>query len=631
MSELDVDMEMTVKYQYLKNVLTKAMEYSKDENFKKLIIALSHNFNIEIINELVYMCLSCLALPKFFHKYGFLLLQFKSRNIQEIIEIVNMREKLEKTTKIFTEFYNKIELWERLEDEYDIKRERTKATEKLRSIFESLKHMFEQDQDEKLIQMERFNKNLEGKIVPDHIMKIIKEEMERFMSTDKHSMESNVIRNYLDILTSLPYGISTEENLDIVKAREIINETHYGMEDIKERILECIAVGKLKGKIQGKILCFVGPPGVGKTSIGESIARALNRKFIRISLGGDRDTSVLKGFRRTYVGAIPGKIVKAIKTAGSENPLILLDEIDKLAERSLHGDPSSVLLEILDPEQNNKFTDDYLDTTIDLSKVFFLCTANSVQNIQQALYDRMEIIEVSGYTFNEKKFIFEKYLKPRAIKNSGLDQQSHKFGIEEKAVDKLINDYCRESGVRSLQRYTNRIFEKIALKVVQSEVDVQVTTDILKKFVGGAHFTSKRLYDKIPRGVSIGLGFNIYGGTIMYVEASKANFSEKTTGQYNFTGNVGKVMGESCNLALTYAKTFLNTFVLEDASDKGKKLKTFFDENHIHIHFTEGAIAKDGPSAGVTITTALISLALNKPIVENLAMTGEISLGGKVI
>jgi ATP-dependent Lon protease len=623
-------MEMSVKYQYLKNLLTRSMETSKDENFKRLIIALAQNFNTEIINELIYMCISCLSLPKFFHKYGFLLLQFKSRNIQEIIEIVNMKEKLEKTTKIFSEFCNKIELWERLEDEYDIKRERTKATEKLRSIFESLKNMFEQETDEKNIQIERFKKNLEGKIVPEHIMKIIKEEMERFMSMDKHSMESNVIRNYLDVLTSLPYGISTVENLDIVKAREIINETHYGMEDIKERILEAIAVGKLKGKIGGKILCFVGPPGVGKTSIGESIARSLNRKFIRISLGGDRDTSSLKGFRRTYVGAIPGKIVKALKTAGSENPLILLDEIDKLAERSLHGDPSSVLLEVLDPEQNHSFTDDYLDCPIDLSKVFFLCTANSVANIQQALYDRMEIIEVSGYTFNEKKFIFEKYLRPKAIKGAGLDSHPpHNFGVDEEAVYKLINDYCRESGVRSLQRYTNRIYEKIALRIVQNDTDVRVTVDNLKKFVGNAHFSSKRIYDKIPKGVSIGLGYNSYGGTILYVEASKANYSEKTTGQYNFTGNVGKVMGESCSIGLTYSKYFVNTYLHKFLSGE-KLIKNFFDENHIHIHFTEGAIAKDGPSAGVTIATALISLALNKPITQDLAMTGELSLGGKV-
>lgn len=319
------------------------------------------------------------------------------------------------------------------------------------------------------------------------------------MSMDKHSMESNVIRNYLDALTSLPFGISTEENLDIVKAREILNVTHYGMEDIKDRILECIAVGKLRGKVQGKILCFVGPPGVGKTSIGESIAKSLNRKFFRISLGGDRDTSSLKGFRRTYVGAIPGKIVKALKVAGSENPVILLDEIDKLAERSAHGDPSSVLLEILDPEQNHSFTDDYLDTSIDLSKVFFLCTANSVQNIHQALYDRMEIIEVSGYTFNEKKFIYEKYLKPKAIKNAGLEPYNTHDLIEESAVNKLINDYCRESGVRSLQRFTNKIHEKIALKIVQGDKDIAVNTENLKKFAGPAHFTSKRLYEKLPK------------------------------------------------------------------------------------------------------------------------------------
>lgn len=337
-------------------------------------------------------------------------------------------------------------------------------------------------------------------------------------------MESNVIRNYLDILTSLPYGISTQENLDILTAKNILNETHYGMDGVKDRILECIAVGKLKGKIQGKILCFVGPPGVGKTSIGESIARALNRKFIRISLGGDRDTSSLKGHRRTYVGAIPGKIVKALKTAGSENPVILLDEIDKLGERSVQGDPSSVLLEILDPEQNCSFTDDYLDTPIDLSKVFFICTANNLSNIQQPLYDRMEIIEVSGYTFNEKKFIFQKYLQPKAIVNSGLDNISSRvvtdennvireprFSVEEKTIEKLINDYCRESGVRSLQRFTNRIYEKvknifyifnllkIALKIVQNEYDVNVNNDNLKKYVGPASFFSKRLYDKIPR------------------------------------------------------------------------------------------------------------------------------------
>jgi Lon-like ATP-dependent protease len=630
-TEADLDVETAVKYNYLKNLLNKVIESSKDENLRRLLLALAQQFNIDNMNELIYMCISCLAIPKFFHKYGFLLLQVKSENIQELIEILDPQEKLEKTTKIFSDFCNKIDLWEKLEDEYDLKKEKTKATEKLHSIYESLKTMFESSKDEKNVQVERFKKNLEGKNVPEHIMSIITEEMDRYMSMDKHSMESNVIRNYLDILTGLPYGISTEENLDIIKASTILNESHYGMEDVKERILQSIAVGKLKGKIQGKILCFFGPPGVGKTSIGESIAKSLNRKFIRISLGGDRDTSSLKGFRRTYVGAIPGKIVKALKTCGSENPVIMLDEIDKLAERSVHGDPSSVLLEILDPEQNHSFTDDYLDTPIDLSKVFFICTANNVQTINQALYDRMEIIEVSGYTFNEKKYIFEKYLRPRAIKNAGLDEHlSHSFSMSDETVNKLINDYCRESGVRSLQRYTNRIFEKIAMKIVQNDTDVTVTPDNLRHFIGGAHFSSRKIYERTPKGVSIGLGFNNYGGTILYVEASKANFSEKTTGQYNFTGNVGKVMGESVNIALTYAKYFVNTY-LKTITEDDKKVKGFFDENHIHIHFTEGAIAKDGPSAGVAIATALLSLAMKKPILQDFAMTGELSLGGKVL
>jgi Lon-like ATP-dependent protease len=271
--ETNVDMEMGVKYQYLKILLAKITETSKDDNFKRLIIAYSQNFNIQKINDLIYMCLACLTIPKFLFKYGFLLNQFKSKNVQEILEVSDMRNKLDLTTKIFSEFYNKIDLWERLEDEYDVKKEKAKATEKLQSIYESLKSLFENDKDEKLIQLERFKKNLEGKKVPEHIMKIIKEEFERFASTDKHSMESNVIRNYLDILTSLPYGISTEENLDIDIAKKILNETHYGMEDVKERILECIAVGKLKGNIQGKIICFVGPPGVGVNKFNKKIIK----------------------------------------------------------------------------------------------------------------------------------------------------------------------------------------------------------------------------------------------------------------------------------------------------------------------------------------------------------------------
>lgn len=378
----------------------------------------------------------------------------------------------------------------------------------------------------------------------------------------------------------------------------------------------------MKGQVAGKILCFAGPPGVGKTSIAESIAKSLGRKFHRIALGGDRDTSSLKGFRRTYVGAQPGKIISALKKAGTENPVILLDEIDKLTTRNHQGDPSSVLLEVLDPEQNSMFTDDYLDYAVDLSKVFFLCTANDLSYVPQPLLDRLEIIDVSGYTSKEKKFIYDNHLKPKAIINSGLnDKIEYSFEVKDDAVEKLISDYCRESGIRSLQRYTNRIFEKIAYQIVSENIKkIEVDITNLKKFIGPAHFSSKRIYEKTPCGVSVGLGFNNYGGTIMYIESNISDFKDKGQ-KLNITGNVGKVMNESCSIAVSYAKSFCS-----------KKLnKVFFEENSVHLHFIEGAIEKDGPSAGIAITTAFLSLALNTPVENNIAMTGEISLLGKVL
>ena len=462
LQEIDVDMETAVKFQYLKNLMNQAVLVAKDENFKRLLISLTKTYDSNFVHSMIYMCLSSLALPKVFHKYGFLLLNYKNADLHKIIHTLELKDKLSKTLQMFSEFTNKIELWERLEDDFDVNREKSKATEKLQSIYKTLKEMFEDGKDETNMQIERIMKNLEDKNVPDHVRKVIEEEIARFKGMDKHSMEANIIRNYLDVLTGLPFGISTVENLNIKEAKKILDESHYGMKDIKTRILECIAVGQLKGSIQGKILCFVGPPGVGKTSIGESIAKALNRKFKRISLGGDRDTSSLKGFRRTYVGAVPGKLIKALKDAGTENPVILLDEVDKLAERSMQGDPSSVLLEILDPEQNYAFTDDFLDVPVDLSKVFFLCTANDLSTIRGPLTDRMEIIEVPGYTFQEKLHIYHKYLEPKAIEKSGITEE-HKYSIQEGTIEKLILDYCRESGIRSLQRYTNRIFEKVGI------------------------------------------------------------------------------------------------------------------------------------------------------------------------
>lgn len=620
--------ETLIKFHFLKKMIEKTLTESKDEQFIRIISALQQNYNTDSLNETIWMAVACLALPKFFHKYGFLTSEVSSNDIQNILSKTNVFERLETVIKLFSDFSNKINLWEKLEFEYDHSSERKKINEKLQSIYQNLKNMFETDKDDKNIQVERFKKNMENKTPPEHIMKVFKEELERFMSMDKHSMESNLIRNYLDILTSLPYGVYTKENYDLENAKKILNETHFGMNSVKERILECIAVAKLKGKVNGKILCFSGPPGVGKTSIGESIAKSLNRKFHRIALGGDKDTSSLKGFRRTYVGSMPGKIINALKKTGTENPVILLDEIDKLTGRNHQGDPSSVLLEVLDKEQNHMFTDDYLDVAVDLSKVFFICTANDLSNVPQPLLDRLEVIDVSGYTTQEKKFIFNEHLKNKAIVNAGLDDESKfvgsTFNVDESAINKLITDYCRESGVRSLQRYTNRIYEKIAYHIINNpdEKHIEVNYSNLKKFIGNAHFNAKRIYEKTPIGVSVGLGFNNYGGTIMYIEATKSDFSGNKKEGIIITGNVGKVMSESCSIAISFAKNFIKNNL---------NLQSFFEQNSIHLHFIEGAVSKDGPSAGTAITTSLLSLALDKSIKSDVAMTGEISLMGKVL
>jgi ATP-dependent Lon protease len=339
-------------------------------------------------------------------------------------------------------------------------------------------------------------------------MKVINEELNRFLGMDKHHSEIQVSRTYLEYLTCLPYGVSTEENFDIHLAKKTLDDTHYGMDDVKNRILEFIAVGKLKHSVQGKILCFVGPPGVGKTSIGESIASSLSRKFHRIALGGDRDTSTLKGFRRTYVGAVPGKIVRALKTTEVENPVLLIDEVDKIGQRSVQGDPGSALLEILDPEQNNNFTDDFLDVPIDLSKVLFLCTANSLDNLHPALLDRMEIIHIAGYTHNEKRHILDKYLLPQAIKNAGILNSDISFTITNEVKDYIIHNYCREPGVRSLKKYFNKISEKMAYQMVDNPEgirEIKVDIDNIEKYIGHAIYKSSKIYSLNPPSVSLDL------------------------------------------------------------------------------------------------------------------------------
>uniref|UniRef100_A0A0K0F8X5 Lon protease homolog, mitochondrial n=1 Tax=Strongyloides venezuelensis TaxID=75913 RepID=A0A0K0F8X5_STRVS len=493
------------------------------------------------------------------------------------------------------------------------------------------------EKEDKSTIIEKMEERISKLTVPEYAKKVIDEEKTKLGFLDSHSQEFSVCRNYLDWLTSMPWGKTTEESMDIEKATKILDEDHYGMKDVKDRILEFIAVGILKNKISGKILCFHGPPGVGKTSIARSIARSLNREYYRFSVGGLHDVAEIKGHRRTYIGAMPGKIVQALKKVQCENPLILIDEIDKLGGSGYHGDPASALLEMLDPEQNVNFNDHFLDVPLDLSKILFICTANEISKIPGPLKDRMELIEVSGYVAEEKINIANSYLIPHTAKETNIS--SELLNIKDNALDRMIRQYCRESGVRNLQKHIEKIFRKAAIEIARRPEGVDgkqivVDNDNLEKYVGRPKFTSDRLYDATPPGVVMGLAWTAMGGSALYIETvlrrklsktEKDSNSSKNTipeGSVEITGHLGDVMKESVKISYTVAKNYL--MKIDPKND-------FLDKAHLHVHVPEGATPKDGPSAGITITSSFISLALNKPLRENVAMTGEISLTGKVL
>lgn len=479
------------------------------------------------------------------------------------------------------------------------------------------------EKDDKDAIEEKFRERIKDKTVPPHVLEVLNEELAKLGFLESHSSEFNVTRNYLDWLTSLPWGILSEENLDLTQAAKILNDDHYGMEDVKKRILEFIAVSQLKGSTQGKILCFYGPPGVGKTSIAKSIARALNREYFRFSVGGMSDVAEIKGHRRTYVGAMPGKVIQCMKKTKTENPLVLIDEVDKIG-KGYSGDPASALLEMLDPEQNSQFLDHYLDVPVDLSRVLFICTANIIDTIPDPLRDRMEMIDVSGYVAEEKKAIADSYLIPQAMRESGLSEEQ--IVLEPSALQVLIKSYCRESGVRNLQKHIEKISRKVAFSIVKKETDKVVVTDSnLAEFVGKPVFSHDRLFEVTPPGVVMGLAWTAMGGSTLFIETSvrkPSTVDKKSDGSLYLTGHLGDVMKESANISLTVARNFLAGIQPDN---------TFLNTKHVHLHVPEGAVKKDGPSAGITITTALVSLATGKPIKQNLAMTGEISLVGKVL
>lgn len=539
-------------------------------------------------------------------------------------------------------------------------------------LMEQMKQIMKElgiEKDEKQTLATEFNDAIKDKTVPPDVMKVIETELAKLSQLEPSSSEFNVCRTYLEWLTCLPWSQYTEDNKDIGRAEQILNEDHYGLEDVKERILEHIAVCFLKASTQGKIICMVGPPGVGKTSISKSIARALDRKFFRFSVGGLHDVSELRGHRRTYVGAMPGKLIQCLKNCQSSNPVILIDEIDKLG-RDMRGDPSSALLEILDPEQNSTFRDHYLDVPVDLSNVLFVCTANVLDTIPGPLLDRMEVIRIAGYVFEEKLAIANQYLVPQTQEQSGIGPD--KLTLEEKALKKMIDEYARESGVRHLRQLLEKVSRKVALNIVRSKDEDQekkeatvIGPDNLSKFIGQPQHVSDRLFaSATPPGVVTGLAWTSMGGATLYVEArgrlplggvqfgavqkadditigagnnadqidddskndavpgAESGSGGGVSGSLQVTGRLGSVMNESSSISLTYARLFLREL---------SPSASFLDKAHIHLNVPEGATPKDGPSAGVTMTTSLLSLALDKPVRSNLAMTGELTLTGKVL
>jgi ATP-dependent Lon protease len=452
--------------------------------------------------------------------------------------------------------------------------------------------------------------------LPEAARKEADRELQRLATIPNISPEYQVARTYLEWLAGLPWNKSTEDQLDIKRAEQILDEDHYGLEKVKRRILDFLAVIKLKGETRGPILCFVGPPGTGKTSLGQSIARALGRKFIRMSLGGVRDEAEIRGHRRTYVGAMPGRIIQEIKRAGSCNPLIMLDEVDKLGT-DFRGDPSSALLEVLDPAQNSTFTDHYLDVAFDLSRVFFIATANVRDTIPGPLLDRMEIIELSGYTEQEKLEIAKRYLLPRQMRENGIPEDALK--VTEAAIREVIRSYTREAGVRNLERELGSICRGIARRVAAGESEqAAVTEENLAEFLGPPRFRWELAAERDEVGVATGLAATMAGGDVLFVEASIV----PGKGRLILTGKLGEVMQESAQAALTYARSRAGIFGLSP---------DYFDHNDIHIHVPAGAVPKDGPSAGVTMATALVSAMTQRPVRKDVAMTGEITLRGKVL
>lgn len=533
---------------------------------------------------------------------------------QDILEIVSLKDRALKLLDRMQELKERLKIQQGIRDKLNESFQQTQKEAILREQMRVIRDELGEGESGNLF--EKFKDRIEKANMPSEALELARTQLKRLETINSSSPEYQMIRTHLELMLDLPWNKSSQnKEIDLEAAEKVLNEDHYGLEKIKGRIMQHLAVMKLRKSHQGSILLFIGPPGVGKTSLGKSIARALGKKYVRVSLGGVRDDAEIRGHRRTYIGALPGRIIAGIKKAGENDPVFVLDEIDKLS-KGFGGDPASALLEVLDPEQNNTFQDHYLDTPFDLSKVFFIATANSLEGIPVPLLDRMEVVDLSGYTMDEKKQIALKYLWPKQLKEHGLKEDS--FKITDEAMLKLLTHYTREAGVRDLQRKIATICKFMSLKAVRLESEtLTVDAKTLEEILGTERFSSDITESHLPPGVVTGLAWTPVGGDILFVESAQMT----GTGQLLLTGQLGDVMQESAKIALSLLKSRLT--LLDPLMDFAKK--------DIHVHVPAGAIPKDGPSAGITILTSIASLMLNKPVDPKLAMTGEISLRGSVL
>lgn len=541
----------------------------------------------------------------------------QGKALQGILETFGLQERMERTLLLLREEYDLSLLKEKINQKIEDKITKNQREFFLREQLKAIKVELGIEQERKDVELTRFKERFENLPLTQETKEHIQKELERYELLDDQSPEFHIVHQYLEWLASLPWGVFSKDRLSLTNAQKVLDEDHYGLDDVKKRILEFIGVSKLKGGVKGAILCLVGPPGVGKTSLGKSIARALEREFYRFSVGGMQDETEIKGHRRTYVGALPGRLVHALRQVKTSNPVIMLDELDKVGT-SYRGDPFSVLLEVLDPEQNKDFLDHYLDVRFDLSNVLFIATANVLDTIPAPLLDRMEVLHLSGYIMEEKIEIAQKYLLPKLISDNGLT--SEKVAFQKDALTRIILDYAREAGVRGLEKQIRSILRAIATKFARGrKLKETITKDNVLSYLGAPKYTEEEYHKKAISGVTRGLAWTSFGGSVLLIESASLSGNG---GALKLTGQLGDVMKESSKIAHSYAQHILKKINIQ---------KKYFQKNSIHLHVPSGATPKDGPSAGIAMATSMLSLALNKPVSAKIAMTGELTLTGYVL